>query len=127
MVGDGVSVHHSCHHQHHHPLPPSPYFVAGAALVTVCHPCCSFEFFAGDDVFLGAAAKAYAAEGQNWRRSYYLPTSADLAIMKMRQWLVSLCALIEGGRACWLRGLLVCVIPRDFTLPLNSILLIATL
>lgn len=52
--------------------------------------CCScrFEFLAGDDVFLGAAAKAYAAEGQEWRRSYYLPTSADLAIMKMRLWLV---------------------------------------
>lgn len=49
---------------------------------------CRFEFFAGDDVFLGAAAKTYAVEGQNWRRSYYLPTSADLAIMKMRQWLV---------------------------------------
>lgn len=56
--------------------------------VPCCVPCCSFEFFAGDDVFLGAAAKAYAAEGQDWRRSYYLPTSADLAIMKMRQWLV---------------------------------------
>jgi hypothetical protein len=48
-----------------------------------------FEFLAGDDVFLGAAAKVYAAEGSSWRRSYYLPTSADLAITKMRQWMVS--------------------------------------
>jgi hypothetical protein len=51
-------------------------------------PACRFEFLAGDDVFLGAAAKVYAAEGSNWRRSYYLPTSADLAITKMRQWMV---------------------------------------
>lgn len=55
---------------------------------------CRFEFFAGDDVFLGAAAKAYAAEGQDWRRSYYLPTSADLAITKLRQWLDK----YSGGR-----------------------------
>jgi hypothetical protein len=53
-----------------------------------------FEFFAGDDVFLGAAAKAYASEGQDWRRSYYLPTSADLAITKLRQWLDK----YSGGR-----------------------------
>jgi hypothetical protein len=52
-------------------------------------PAHRFEFLAGDDVFLGAAAKVYAAEGSSWRRSYYLPTSADLAITKMRQWMVS--------------------------------------
>ncbi|KAF6257312.1 hypothetical protein COO60DRAFT_1640038 [Scenedesmus sp. NREL 46B-D3] len=46
-----------------------------------------FEFFAGDDVFLGAAAKKYAAEGGDWRKSYYLPTRADAAIMAMRKWM----------------------------------------
>eukprot|EP00775_Hariotina_reticulata_P004455 gene4455-4711_t len=47
----------------------------------------SFEFFAGDDVFLGAASKAYVAEGENWRRSYYMPTRADAAIVAFRKWL----------------------------------------
>lgn len=61
---------------------------------------CRFEFLAGDDVFLGAAAKVYAAEGSNWRRSYYLPTSADLAITKMRQWMVSQ-HCVSGAYALW--------------------------
>ncbi|WIA30048.1 hypothetical protein OEZ86_000143 [Tetradesmus obliquus] len=46
-----------------------------------------FEFFAGDDVFLGAAAKKYVAEGGDWRKSYYTPTRADAAIVAMRKWM----------------------------------------
>ena len=48
---------------------------------------CSWDFLAGDDFFLGAATKAYAAEGSNWRRSYYMPTPADAAIVAFRKWL----------------------------------------
>lgn len=56
---------------------------------SLCRAACvhRFEFFAGDDVFLGAAAKAYVAEGSDWKRSYYMPTRADSAIMGMRKWM----------------------------------------
>jgi hypothetical protein len=43
------------------------------------------------------------AEGSDWRKSYFLPTRADLAITKMRQWLVR-CGrlLLSRLRVVWL-------------------------
>jgi hypothetical protein len=37
----------------------------------------------------GAAAgpRRYVAEGGDWRKSYYMPTRADAAIMAMRKWM----------------------------------------
>jgi hypothetical protein len=34
-----------------------------------------------------AAAARYVAEGGDWRKSYYMPTRADAAIMAMRKWM----------------------------------------
>jgi hypothetical protein len=36
---------------------------------------------------IAAAFARYVAEGGDWRKSYYMPTRADAAIMAMRKWM----------------------------------------
>lgn len=87
----------------HHSSPPTSH-LPPLLLLLPLPPSNSYNFFAGDDVFLGAATRAYAKEGSNWRRSYYMPTSTDAAIVALRRWLEK----YAGGAIPWPAHLQVC-------------------
>jgi hypothetical protein len=55
-------------------------------------------------VVAAAAAARYVAEGGDWRKSYYMPTRADAAIMAMRKWMDK----HAGGGIPWPEHLQVC-------------------
>lgn len=44
-------------------------------------------FLAGDAYSLARASTTYAKEGRNWRRSYFMPSSADVSIVALRRWM----------------------------------------